>query len=121
MSRKSSPKESSIATTGFEPKLLLTADSRSAGETAEGNRSNNMDAAEYSRAERDRSPKATRRVGAEAPINHVVQGLIFLSRAERDRSRASMTRRASRGLRVKYISDTAGKCGMSNAKVQMWT
>ncbi|MCE9611122.1 MAG: hypothetical protein K8R23_13085 [Chthoniobacter sp.] len=37
-----------------------------------------MDAAEYSRAERDRSPKATQRVGAEAPINHVVLGVIFL-------------------------------------------
>jgi len=46
---------------------------------------NNMDAAEY---------------------KHVVLGLIFLSRAERDRSRASVTRWASRGLRVKYISDT---------------
>ena len=42
---------------GFEARLWLAADSRSAAETAEGNRSNNMDAAEY---------------------KHVVLGLIFL-------------------------------------------
>jgi type I restriction enzyme M protein len=75
---KTSAKETSTANIGFEAKLWLTADSRSVAETAEGNRSNNMDAAEYSRAERDRSQKATRRVGAAAPINHVVLGLIFL-------------------------------------------
>lgn len=46
---------------------------------------NNMDAAEY---------------------KHVVLGLIFLCRAERDRLRLSVTRRASRGLRVNYISDS---------------
>jgi len=60
--------ETSTATIGLEAKLWLTADKLR----------NNMDAAEYSRAERDRSPTATRRVGAEAPINHVVLGLIFL-------------------------------------------
>ncbi|MFN0079182.1 MAG: hypothetical protein ACKVY0_22185, partial [Prosthecobacter sp.] len=98
MARKASSKpesSTSTATIGFEAKLWLTADKLR----------NNMDAAEYSRAERDRSPKATRRVGAEAPIDHVVLGLIFLSRAERDRS-PKVTRMASRGLRVKYISDT---------------
>ena len=66
--KAASLKETSSATIGFEAKLWLTADKLR----------NNMDAAEYSRAERDRSPKATRRVGAEAPINHVVLGLIFL-------------------------------------------
>ena len=89
---------------------------RSATERSDNLR-NNMDAAEtsgasktaagspkggrggahqYSRAERDRSPKAARRVGAEAPINHVVLGLIFL----------------------KYISDTAGECRMANAEIR---
>jgi len=38
----------------------------------------NLDAAVYSRAERDRLPEAARRVGAEALINHAVLGLIFL-------------------------------------------
>ena len=58
----------STANLGFEAKLWLTADKLR----------NNMDAAEYSRAERGRSPKATRRAGAEASVNHVVLGLIFL-------------------------------------------
>ena len=58
----------STATIGFEAKLWLTADKLR----------NNMDAAEYSRAERGRSPKATRRAGAEASVNHAVLGLIFL-------------------------------------------
>lgn len=71
---ESNGSKDSSAHLGFEAKLWLAADSRSAAETAEGNRSNNMDAAEYSRAERDRSPKATRRVGAAAPINHIVLG-----------------------------------------------
>ena len=83
---KSNASAPSTATIGFEAKLWLTADKLR----------NNMDAAEYSRAERDRLPKAARRVGAEAPINHVVLGLIFL----------------------KYISDTAGKCRMSNAEIR---
>ncbi len=86
---KSNGTNPSTATIGFEAKLWLTTDTLR----------NNMDAAEpsgarqpavgspkgqrggaeqYSRAERDRSPKATRRVGAEAPINHVVLSLIFL-------------------------------------------
>jgi type I restriction enzyme M protein len=60
--------ETSTANLGFEQKLWLTADKLR----------NNMDAAEYSRAERDRLPQAARRVGAEAPINHVVLGFIFL-------------------------------------------
>ena len=71
MSRKASSKpesSNSTANLGFEAKLWLTADKLR----------NNMDAAEYSRAERDRSPKATRRAGAGAPVNHVVLGLIFL-------------------------------------------
>jgi len=51
------------------------------------------------------SPKGER--GAANQYKHVVLGLIFLSRAERDRSRASVTRRASAGPRVKYISDTS--------------
>ncbi len=58
--RKTSPttaKDPSTATIGFEAKLWLAANSRSAAEAAEGNRSNNMDAAEY---------------------KHVVLGLIFL-------------------------------------------
>jgi hypothetical protein len=38
----------------------------------------NMDEAEYSRAERDRLPQAARRVRAEARINHVCLGLVFL-------------------------------------------
>ena len=58
----------STANLGFEAKLWLAADKLR----------NNMDAAEYSRAERGRSPKATRRAGAEASVNHVVLGLIFL-------------------------------------------
>ena len=82
--KRKASSESSTATIGFEAKLWLTADKLR----------NNMDAAEYSRAERDRSPKATRRVGAEAPINHVVLGLIFL----------------------KYISDTDGKCRIPNSE-----
>ena len=58
----------STANLGFEAKLWLAADKLR----------NNMDAAEYSRAERGRSPKATRRAGAEASVNHAVLGLIFL-------------------------------------------
>jgi type I restriction enzyme M protein len=71
MSRKASSKpesSNSTANLGFEAKLWLTADKLR----------NNMDAAEYSRAERDRLPQAARRVGAGAPVNHVVLGLIFL-------------------------------------------
>ena len=59
------PTPTSTATIGFEAKLWLTADKLR----------NNMDAAEY-------------------------------SRAERDRSRDSVTCRASTGLRAKFISDT---------------
>ena len=40
----SSSKNNSSATLGFEAKLWLAADSRSEAETAEGNRSRNMDA-----------------------------------------------------------------------------
>ena len=71
MSRKASSKpesSNSTANLGFEAKLWLTADKLR----------NNMDAAEYSRAERDRLPQAARRAGAGAPVNHVVLGLIFL-------------------------------------------
>ena len=60
--------DKSSANLGFEAKLWLTADKLR----------NNMDAAEYSRAERDRLPKAARRASAEARVNHVVLGLIFL-------------------------------------------
>jgi type I restriction enzyme M protein len=66
---------------------------------------NNMDAAEPSAA-RQTVRSTARRVSEANQYKHVVLGLIFLSRAERDRSRASVTRRASRGLRVKYISDS---------------
>ncbi len=53
MSRKASTASAtSTSTIGFEAKLWLTADSRSEAETAEGNRSNNMDAAEPSGANR---------------------------------------------------------------------
>ena len=65
---KTNASAQSSATIGFEAKLWLTADKLR----------NNMDAAEYSRAERGRSPKATRRAGAEASVNHAVLGLIFL-------------------------------------------
>ena len=43
-------KDTSTATIGFEAKLWLSADSRGEAETAEGNRSNNMDAADLSGA-----------------------------------------------------------------------
>jgi len=52
-SKPAAKKQDSTATIGFEAKLWLTADSRSAAETAEGNRSNNMDAAEASGAKID--------------------------------------------------------------------
>jgi len=94
--RKAASSESSTATIGFEAKLWLAADKLR----------NNMDAAETSGASKTAagSPKGER--GGAHQYKHVVLGLIFLSRAERDRSRDSVTRRASRGLRVKYISDT---------------
>ena len=60
--------DKSSANLGFEAKLWLAADKLG----------NDMHAAEYSRAERDRLPKAARRASAEARINHVVLGLIFL-------------------------------------------
>lgn len=47
---KSAPSKDSTATIGFEAKLWLTAESRSAVETAEGNFRDNMDAAEPSGA-----------------------------------------------------------------------
>jgi type I restriction enzyme M protein len=65
---RSSKPNNATANLGFEAKLWLAADKLRS----------NMDAAEYSRAERDRLPKAARRVDAEASINHVVLGLIFL-------------------------------------------
>ena len=65
--QKPSPKDST-ANLGFEAKLWLTADKLR----------NNMDAGEYSRAERDRLPQAARRASANARVNHVVLGLIFL-------------------------------------------
>jgi type I restriction enzyme M protein len=68
MARNKSSKTESTANLGFEQKLWLAADELR----------KNMDAAEYSRAERDRLPKATRRADAEASVNHVVLGLIFL-------------------------------------------
>ncbi len=37
-----------------------------------------VESSEYSRAERDRLPKAARRADAEASVNHVVLSLIFL-------------------------------------------
>lgn len=88
---KSNGTAPTTATIGFEAKLWLTADTATRGRASakrgaklrsaterRDNLRNNMDAAEYSRAERDRLPTAARRVGAEAPINHVVLGLIFL-------------------------------------------
>jgi hypothetical protein len=48
--RRNPTTETNTATIGFEAKLWLTAASRSAAETAQGNRSNNMDAAEPSEA-----------------------------------------------------------------------
>jgi hypothetical protein len=59
---KSNGSKDSSATIGFEAKLWLTADSRSAAETAEGNRSNNMDAADWSGATKTAtgSPKGER-------------------------------------------------------------
>ena len=88
-------KDTSTATIGLEAKLWLSADSRGEAETAEGNRSNNMDAAETSGASKTAvgSPKGER------------GGANQYSRAERDRP-AEPARRASAGPRVKYISDT---------------
>jgi type I restriction-modification system DNA methylase subunit len=69
MARKTSPgSNGQSANLGFEAKLWLTADKLR----------NNMDAAEYSRAERDRLPKAARRADAGTSVNHVVLGIIFL-------------------------------------------
>ena len=68
MARNQSSRTESTANLGFEQKLWLAADKLR----------NSKDAAEYSRAERDRLPKATRRADAEASVNHVVLGLIFL-------------------------------------------
>ena len=49
---------------------MATADWSGATKTATGSPKGERGGAnQYSRAERDRSPKATRRVGAEAPIN----------------------------------------------------
>lgn len=89
--RKTSSKESTTANIGFEAKLWLAADSRGEAETAEGNRSNNMAAAEPSAA-RQTVRSTARRVSAANQYKHVVLGLFFL----------------------KYISDTAGKCRMAN-------
>ncbi len=86
--RKTTPTDST-ATIGFEAKLWLTADKlrnnmdaaepSGARQPAVGSpKGQRGDAEQYSRAERDRSPKATRRAGAGAPVNHVVLGLIFL-------------------------------------------
>lgn len=81
---KTKAKDSS-ANLGFEAKLWSAADSRSAAKTAEGNVRNDMDAAEY---------------------KHVVLGLIFLSRAKRDRLAEQPARRASAVARGNYISDS---------------
>lgn len=60
----------------LDKKLWTAADSRSAAETAGGNLRSNLDAAVYSRAERDRSRgSVTRRVDAGASIRHAVLGL----------------------------------------------
>ncbi len=61
--RKSVKKKASTAHLGFEARLWLAADSRVEDETAAGNRSNNMDAAEPSGARqtaRQGSPKGER-------------------------------------------------------------
>ncbi len=94
----------STAKLGFEQKLWLAADKLR----------NNMDAAEPSGARQTVRSTARRASGANQ-YKHVVVGLIFLSRAERDRS-LTVTRRASRGLRVKYISDIVEKFRMPNAE-----
>jgi type I restriction enzyme M protein len=52
---------------GYEAKFWLSADKLR----------NNMHAAEYTRAERDRLPKAASRANAEESVNDVVLGLIF--------------------------------------------
>jgi type I restriction enzyme M protein len=79
MACKTSPgANGATANLGFEAKLRLATDKLR----------NNMDAAEYSRAERDRLPKAARRASAEALVNHVLIGLISL----------------------KYISDNPASC-----------
>ena len=87
-------KDTSTANLGFEQKLWLTADSRGEaeakrseggparflqipGHTAEGNRSNAMDAAEPSAA-RQTVRSTARRVSEANQYKHVVLGLIFL-------------------------------------------
>jgi hypothetical protein len=112
MASKSTPK-TSTANLGFELKLWLAADKLR----------NHMDAAEPERSG-DSQPQAALRASGARQYNHVVLDLIFLSPAKRDRSRASVTRRASRGLRVKYIPDsfhehhgTKAEVGMQNEEV----
>ena len=62
IAKEKAPNAPSTTTIGFEAKLWLTADSRSAAETAAGNRSNNMDPAEPSGARQPAkgSPKGER-------------------------------------------------------------
>ena len=83
--RKTASPKDSTANLGFEAKLWLAADKLR----------NNMDAAEPERSGGSQ-PQPARRASEARQY----------SRAERDRSCASVTRRASRGLRVKYISDS---------------
>jgi hypothetical protein len=83
------------ATIDFGAKLWLTA----------GQLRNNMDSAEPER-NGGSQPQATRSSSEARQYKHVVLGLIFLSRAEPNRSRACVTQRTSRGLRVKYIADS---------------
>ena len=86
--RKTASPKDSTANLGFEAKLWLAADKlRNNMDAAEPERSGGSqpqparrasEARQYSRAERDRLPKAARRADAEASVNHVVLGLIFL-------------------------------------------
>jgi type I restriction enzyme M protein len=75
---KSNGTKDSTATIGFEAKLWLAADSRGEAETAEGNRSNNMDAAEPSGARQPAAGSPQGQRGGAEQYKHVVLGLIVL-------------------------------------------
>ena len=108
------------ANLGFEAKLWFAADSRSVAETAEGNRSNNMDAAEYSRAERDRLPKAAQRADAAASVKHLVLGNISIygqDKSARRKRRFGLpqgSRRASTRRRARQSNATTRRLAIMN-------